>query len=97
MFKHRSHILAPLTSISSQKGPLQWTDKMQSSFDAMKALIAQDVLLCYYPDHNKPFHVYTDASHLQLGAVIMQDNRPMAYYSRKLSPAQQNYTTTEKE
>ena len=39
----------------------------------------------------------TDASHLQLGAVISQDNKPIAFYSRKLNPAQQRYTTTERE
>jgi hypothetical protein len=47
-----------------------------------------------YPDFNKPFHIHTDASHYQLGAVISQDNCPIAFYSRKLQPAQVRYITT---
>jgi hypothetical protein len=57
-----------------------------------------DVLLCY-PDFNNPvlFHLYTDASDHQLGAVIMQDKKPITIYSQKLNTAQKQYTTTERE
>jgi hypothetical protein len=54
------------------------------------------VLLCY-PDFNKPFHLYSDASGHQLGVVIMQDKKPIVFYSRNLNTAQKRYTTTERD
>jgi RNase H-like domain found in reverse transcriptase len=46
---------------------------------------------------NEPFKIHTDASHYQLGAVISQEGKPIAFYSQKLNPAQTWYTTTERE
>jgi hypothetical protein len=70
----------------------------QQAFDKIKKFIGTEVLLCY-PDFNKAysFHYYTDASGHQLGAVIMQDKKRIAFYSRKLNTAQKRYTTTERE
>ena len=62
----------------------------------MKKIVAREVILSY-PDFNKPFEIHTDASKVQLGAVIAQDGKPIVLYSRKLSLAQTRYTTTERE
>ncbi len=69
---------------------------MQQAFDKMRLLMAVNALAAY-PDHNKWFGVYTDASDFQLGACIIQEGRPVVYFSRKLSKSQQIYTTMEKE
>jgi hypothetical protein len=67
MWPCRWQILAPLTAKTGapKKGekppPFQWTSEMQKAFDQMKTIMAADVL-CAYPDHNKPFQIFTDAS-----------------------------------
>jgi hypothetical protein len=98
MWPRRSEILAPLTSyLTSKDVPFQWrTDIKQQAFDKMKGIDCHKVLLSY-PDFNEPFHIHADASHYQLGAVISQDNHPIAFYSHKLQLAQVRYTTTERE
>jgi hypothetical protein len=98
MYPKRSDIL--LTNLTGLPKntilTVKWTPECQTAFDKMKALLAKEAFL-RYPDHNKPFHIYTDASELQLGAVIFQEGVPVAFYSRKLNKAQRNYTVGEKE
>jgi len=98
MFPRRSHVLAPLCKLTEAKGKTKflWSSDCHKAFKLVKAMLAKDVFI-RYPDHDKAFHVYTDASDTQLGAVIMQEGKPVAYFSRKLTAAQRNYTVMEKE
>jgi hypothetical protein len=60
----------------------------------VKATIAKEVVLAYL-DFTKQFEVYTDASTMQLGSLVTQGNRPIAFFSRKLSVTQTKYSVTE--
>jgi hypothetical protein len=98
MWKQRSHILAPLTALTKLKprDKFRWEEEEQAAFEKAKAAITADVMLSF-PGFTKPFDIHTDASEYQLGAVISQGRKPIAFYSRKLSGAQQRYTTGERE
>ena len=96
VWKRRSHLLAPLSRLTSKSAKWEWTEKEQNAFDTIKKVISRDVLLTY-PNFKEKFDIHTDASDEQLGAVISQNGKPIAFYSRKLNSAQKNYTTTERE
>ncbi len=107
MWAKRSEMLAPLTDLvgecgerkttrmnKTKKNPWRWDPIHQKTFENVKAAIAKETVLTYL-DFLKPFEIYTDTSSTQLGAVITQDTRPIAFFSRKLSKTQQKYSVTE--
>jgi hypothetical protein len=98
--KHFSSLAAPLTKLLQKDVSFSWEKGQQEAFEALKdKLTTAPVLLI--PNPEKPFLVTTDASDIAIGAVISQNNgkgdQPVAFESRKLSPAEQNYPTHEKE
>jgi hypothetical protein len=88
--------VSPLTNLLSTKAQWVWGPEQQSAFDAVKQALMQPPVLAL-PDFSKPFEVVCDACGTGLGAVLLQEGRPVAFESRKLSPAEQNYSTTEQE
>ncbi len=62
----------------------------------MKQLMSQDTMLTY-PQFNKPFVVYTDTSEKQIGGVVTQENKPLGFFSKKLTDTQCRYPVTEQE
>ncbi len=101
MWARCSEMLAPLTDLvgecgetkttimnKTKKKPWRWDLIHQQAFDNVKAAIAKEIVLAYL-DFSKPFKIYRDASSMQLGAVITQDNTPIAFFSWKFSKMQQ--------
>ena len=71
-------------------------DIHQKAFEDIKKVMAKETIITY-TNFNEVFEIHTDASDRQLGIVISQNGKPLAFYSRKLSGAQRNYTTAEQE
>ena len=96
LFKKRSDILKPLTDMSGKNATFTWDEKANKSFIAAKAMIAKATMLAF-PDFTKPFDLHTDSRDYQLRGVLSQDDKPIAFFSRKLNAAQLNYTVIDKE
>ncbi|KAJ4958317.1 hypothetical protein NE237_025428 [Protea cynaroides] len=87
-----SRIVVPLTSLTKKGEKFVWTDKCEKSFQTLKArLISAPILIIPIP--GQPFILYTDASGLGLGCVLMQGEQVIAYASRQLKTHEKNYPT----
>jgi hypothetical protein len=94
MILHHSHLLTPLTALTKKNVKFEWTKEHQQAFDLLKNSLAHEVVLAY-PDFSVPFEIYTNASKYQIGSVITQKDKTLAFYSRKLTDPQMRYTVTE--
>lgn len=79
-------IATPLTDLL-KKDAFKWGDKEQQAFEALKEAMTTVSVLAI-PDFSKPFEVEADASGTSIGAVLMQNKRPIAYFSQVLSKRQ---------
>ena len=82
MWDRRSHLLHPLTALTPPKVKFKWTDVEQKEFDNIKRTVTHDTSLVY-PDFNKRFDIHTDTRDYQLGTVIIQNDKPIAFYRCK--------------
>ena len=86
MWHRWQHVLSPLSEAAS--GPkgraIFCNNEMEVAFHKIKQIFSADTFL-NYPDWKTPFTVYTDDYDKQLGAVVSQNDKPIAFFSRKLS------------
>ena len=81
--------------------PFEWTESQQQSYKALKQKLTKAPILVY-PDYDREFILYTDASNVAVGAILAQmddtgANHPVAYSLRVLNKHEKNYSVTEKE
>ena len=95
MWQKCSDHLAQLTALTSKNVKYEWKDKYKKCFDSIKYVIGREVLFSYL-DFNALFEIHTDASKLQIDAVISQRSKPTTFYSQNMNSTQQNYTKTNK-
>jgi len=88
--------MAPLTDKTSKTMAFKWTPECQHSFNELKKLISKEDFLSF-PDYTQKFTLMPDAPDRQLGVVLMQNGKPVAFFSKKLNKCQQKYTVGEKE
>ena len=98
--KNYSSIAHPLTQLTRKGLIFDWKDKEEKSFQDLKHAFLSDGLL-YHFDPDKPLILETDASDFAVAGILSQqhssDIHPIAFFSRKMVPAELNYEIHDKE
>ena len=98
--KNYSQMAIPLTELTKEKNPFFWGPEAESAFITLRQAMIQEPVL-KLPDFNKIFLIRPDASDDAIGAALLQEHEctwhPVAYFSRKLTDPQKNWSIWEKE
>lgn len=95
--KSFSSICGPLTeTMRGDRKEFKWTTGADKSFNLLKEKVTEQPVLAL-PDFNKVFQVDCDASGIAIGAVLSQEDRPVAYFSEKLNDAKRKYSVYDQE
>ena len=91
-----SQVTEPIRLLLRQYIEFQWNFKQETAFNQIKDILTSNPVLKYF-GVSKPVTVQCDASKSGLGAVLLQDNQPVAYASRLLTDTETRYAQIEKE
>ncbi|CAA7032061.1 unnamed protein product [Microthlaspi erraticum] len=82
----------PMTKLTGKDVPFVWSAECEESFGKLKEMLTTTPVLAL-PEPGKPYQVYTDASGIGLGCVLMQEGRVIAYASRQWQGSERNRPT----
>ncbi|MEL7307217.1 MAG: RNase H-like domain-containing protein [Pseudomonadota bacterium] len=91
-----AEISSPLNDLRKRSSGFYWSEECNDAFNKLKSILSSNPVV-------KPFEINekciltTDASKVSIGSVLMQNNRPVIFASRKLTKAEQNYSNIERE
>ena len=91
-----SALTEPLRASLRQEVQWHWGEQQESSLNEIRKVLTSKPVLKYY-DVNKPVKLSVDASQSGLGAVLLQEDQPIAYASKSLTECQKGYAQIEKE
>lgn len=91
-----AEIARPLVELTKKGNEFKWTDEHTAAIRALKDKLINYVTL-QIPDSSKPFVIKTDASGYAVGAVLEQEGKPLGFLSKKMTPAEQRYSTYDQE
>ncbi len=86
----------PLRRLQTSKVHFEWTSEQDLAFRQIRELLISSPGLVPF-DPNLPLVIATDASQHGLGGVLLQNERPVLYVARSLTPAESRYAIIEKE
>ncbi|WVZ96997.1 hypothetical protein U9M48_042568 [Paspalum notatum var. saurae] len=87
-----SKIAKPMTELTKKNVKFEWSPQCEKAFQTLKSCLTSAPILTQ-PDITKSFDIYCDACRTGLGCVLMQEKWVIAYASRQLKPAEENYPT----
>lgn len=76
--------------------PFKWGDEQDQAFEELKRKLSEAPLL-QLPEFGKSFEIKCDASGIGIGGVLLQEHKPVAYFSEKLNGPHLNYSVYDKE
>ncbi|XP_038973019.1 uncharacterized protein LOC120105044 [Phoenix dactylifera] len=91
-----SILASSLHALTKANQKFEWTSKHEDTFLLLKRKISEAPVLAL-PNLQRPFELEADASGYAMGAVLLQEGRPVAYHSEMFQGAQKNYPTYDKE
>ncbi|GJJ75507.1 hypothetical protein EMPS_07865 [Entomortierella parvispora] len=93
---HLATMATPLSDLLKDENPFVWGPEQRKAFQELKEAVAKDPILAHFSPTD-PVEIHCDASNRGVGSTLVQNGRPVAFESRKLSSAELNYQTHDKE